>query len=162
MFYSFEGFTEEAEAVMCVYIVLSEVGDILGYRLDAIEALECDDDRIIFSDIFYQTRDSSITGDVFDTDESDQIFIDLFELLGILRFDGEIRVKGDDCFVGVLIDAREQFGFDVGVDEELRVGISCCEVIELLEFCIGAVEVIVHCDADDFIDLCLHSGRLLM
>lgn len=74
----------------------------------------------------------------------------------------EIGVKGDDCFVGMFIDVREQFGFDIGVDEELSIGISCGEGVELLELCIGAVEVIVDGDTDDFIDSLFHRDSLYM
>lgn len=141
--------------------MVPEVRDILQDRLDAIETLEGDDDREILSDFFDQIRDVLIIGDVFDTDKSDLILIDLLELLYKSLGYQEIRVKGDDCFVVMLIDVSKSFGFDVGVDEEHGVGVSISEGIELLVFCISAVEVIVDTDADYVIeDSLFHDGSL--
>jgi len=57
----------------------------------------------------------------------------------------DIRVKGYDCLIGVIIDLKKFRGFDISIHEEDIFGMLCSYLIELIELSFGAVKVIIDC-----------------
>ena len=133
-------------------IVFSIVWYELGDAFLPIEALHGDDDAMRFTDLMDQINDLRVMGYELDPGKGYPIGVYTVEPLYQAGIDQDIRVKGDDCRIGMLIDLEEVSGFDVGVDEEDGFGMDLCEIIELLEFFSGTVEVIVDGDTDYFIE----------
>lgn len=113
------------------------------------ESLHGDDDLVGFGNSVYEINDRVPSGDVFDTDEGDFIGGYIIEPLYQIIHDHEIRVEGDDCWIGMIIDGEEVWGFDIGVDEEEVVGVLHLELIELGVLFRGAVEIIGDGYTDD-------------
>jgi hypothetical protein len=92
-------------------------------------------------------------GDIFDSDEGDMIFDvgDSFQTsIEFCWGAGDVGVSGDHDLVGVFVDCGKCRCIDIAIDKEGVVGVLRGEVVELIPFGLGAIEIIIYSDADYF------------
>jgi hypothetical protein len=121
------------------------VGDVFGDAFLSIESLECYDDVVLFVKFVNEFYDLGLFGDVFHPGERDLVRIYLIEPFYQFFIEVDIRIEGEYGFVGMVIDIDQSGCFDVGVYEEIFIGVFFYKLIQLFEFFRGAVEVIIHC-----------------
>ena len=138
-----EGLAVEAIAAARELIVLQA-----GFT---IEPLHGDDDLVsLLMQLIDELFDGSVIGEVLDSHERHELGVEFIEPVDFFLTHDEVRIYGDDCGHGVVIDIQELGGLDVAIDEEERPGALRPKLIELSVLALGAVEVIGYGDAHDF------------
>lgn len=136
---------EESEATVGELVMIPIIREILLDAFLSIEPLESDHHDMGITYGADKINDLRVTGYEFDSGERDSIGGYIIEPLDELFIEIDIGVKGDDCFIGMIVEFEEFWCFDIGVHEEHGIGVKFGEIVELFEFSFGAVEVIVHC-----------------
>jgi hypothetical protein len=90
-----------------------------------------------------QIQDLPRTGDILDSGEGDLGRIYLIESVDLGSDHPDVGIDGDHRIVGVIVDVEEGTGLDIGVDEEVTVGVFLPKLIQMLELMLGAVEIVI-------------------